>query len=195
MTFYFIFVPMNLLIMEANIEIWKDILGYEGLYQISNFGSVKSLSRKINNKHGTFTLKKENILKLGNDKDGYQIIGLLKNGLRTTHRVHFLVCQAFLPKNTESDYIIDHKNNIKNDNRVSNLQYISVRENTSKDNVNKYGFLGVYRNNKYGYASKIIIDGIRVYLGTFKTPEEAGKAYQEKLKTINLNNNGKTKNA
>jgi hypothetical protein len=179
--------------MENNIEIeiWKDILGYEGLYQVSNLGNLKSLSRKVNNPHGTLSFKKEKKIKPSNDKDGYQIVGFLKNGFRKMYRVHFLVCQEFLPKKTEINYIIDHINNIKNDNRVSNLQYISTRENTSKDNTNKYGFIGVYRNNKR-YASKIIIDGVRLYLGSFKTAEEAGKAYQEKLKTINLNNNGKT---
>lgn len=180
---------MNFFYMECNFEIWKDIIGYEGLYQISNFGNVKSLERKVNNKHGTLSFKKECVLKLGFDKDGYHIIGLLKDRIRKTYKVHFLVCEAFLNKSKKANCIIDHKNNIKKDNKVSNLQYISTRKNTSKDNFNKHGFLGVYRNNNYGYSSKIIIDGVRVYLGTFKTPEEAGKAYQEKLKTIELKNN------
>ena len=179
--------------MENNIEteIWKDILGYEGFYQVSNFGNLKSLSRKVNNKHGTFTLKKEKKLKPSNDKDGYQIIGFLKNGLRKMYRVHFLVCEAFLTEKPFSSYVIDHIDNVKTNNKFSNLQYISNRQNLIKDIKNKHNTLGVYSNNKR-YSSKIFIDGVRIYLGSFKTAEEAGKAYQEKLKTINLNNNGKT---
>ena len=169
--------------MECNFEIWKDIIGYEGLYQISNFGNVKSLERKVNNKHGTFSFKKECVLKLGCDKDGYHIIGLLKDRIRNTYKVHFLVCEAFLTKKPFGSYVIDHIDNIKTNNKFSNLQYISNRQNLIKDRKNKHNILGVYSNNKR-YSSKIIIDGVRIYLGSFKTAEEAGKAYQEKLKSI-----------
>jgi hypothetical protein len=168
--------------MKNNIEIWKDIDGYEGIYQISNLGNVKSLFRYVKNKHNTLSLKKECILKLSNDKDGYKIISLLKNGVSKTCRVHFLVCQAYLTEKLSESYVIDHINNIKGDNRVSNLQYISFRENVSKDSNNKYNFLGVYKNgNKF--SAKIVIDGVRKYLGTFNTPEEANNEY---LKNLNL---------
>ena len=67
-------------------EIWKDILGYEGLYQVSNFGRVKST------KFG-----KERILKLTKDKDGYLIVNLYKNNKSKTLKVHRLVAEVFLP--------------------------------------------------------------------------------------------------
>ena len=168
--------------MENNIEIWKDIDGYEGIYQISNLGNVKSLSRYINNNHNTLSLKKEIILKLGNDKDGYKLVSLTKGGISKTHKVHFLVCKAFLTQKTNELYVIDHINNIKNDNRINNLQYISIRENTIKDIKNKNNFLGIYKSgNKF--CAKIVIDGVRKYLGTFNTSEEANNEY---LKNLNL---------
>ena len=168
--------------MENNIEIWKDIEGYEGIYQISNFGNVKSLSRYINNKHNTLSLTKEKIMKLCNDKDGYRLVSLIKNNNAKTCRVHFLVAKAFLKFKNNESYVIDHINNIKGDNRVSNLQYISFRENVSKDSNNKYNFLGVYKNGKK-FSAKIVIDGVRKYLGTFNSPEEANNEY---LKNLNL---------
>lgn len=168
--------------MEDNIEQWKDIEGYEGIYQISNFGNVKSLSRYIKNKHNTLSLTKEKTMKLCNDKDGYRLVSIIKNGNSKTCRVHFLVAKAFLTKKINESDVIDHINNIKNDNRVCNLQYISFRENVSKDRKNKHNFLGVYKNqNKF--SAKIVIDGVRKYLGTFNTPEEANNEY---LKNLNL---------
>jgi hypothetical protein len=168
--------------MENNIEIWKDIDGYEGFYQISNLGNVKSLSKYVNNKHNTLSLKKEKILRQCNDKNGYKLVNLLKNGTSKTCKVHFLVCQAYLTEKLSEFYVIDHINNIKGDNRVSNLQYISFRENVSKDSNNKYNFLGVYKNGKK-FSAKIVIDGVRKYLGTFNTPKEANNEY---LKNLNL---------
>lgn len=167
--------------MEDSIEVWKDIEGYEGIYQVSNFGNVKSLSRYINNKHNTLSLTKEKLMKLSNDKDGYKLVSLVKNGISKRNKVHTLVCENFLKKTNESD-VIDHINNIKYDNRVCNLQYISFRENVIKDRKNKNNLLGIYKNgNKF--SAKIIIDGVRKYLGTFNTPEEANNEY---LKYLNL---------
>ena len=167
--------------MEDNIEEWRDIIGYEGIYQVSNFGNVKSLSRYIKNKHNTLTLTKEKLMKLCNDKDGYKLVSLIKNGNAKTCRVHFLVCKAFLKKSNESD-VIDHINNIKDDNRVLNLQYISFRKNVSKDSKNKNNFLWVYKNGTK-FSAKIVIDGKRKYLGSFNTPEEANNEY---IKNLNL---------
>jgi hypothetical protein len=167
--------------MSNNIEQWKDIKGYEGFYQVSNLGNIKSLSRYVNNKHNTLSLTKEKILKQCDDKDGYRLVNLLKNGTCKTHRVHFLVCDGFLTKKNNQSDVIDHINNIKNDNKICNLQYISFRENVSKDRKNKNNFLGIYKNgNKF--SAKIIIDGVRKYLGTFNTPEEANNEYIKYLK-------------
>lgn len=85
-------------------EIWKDIKGYEGLYQVSNLGRVKRTMFK----NCYVEKKQEKILKLKSDKDGYKQTTLFKNGKRMYFRVHRLVANAFLP-NPNNYPIINHK--------------------------------------------------------------------------------------
>lgn len=103
-----------------NKEIWKDIKDYNGLYQISNLGRVKSL--------GNSATRKEKIRKLKTDKKGYYIINLFKNGKTKNYRVHRLVAEAFIP-NPENKPEIDHINTIRCDNRVENLRWVTPKEN------------------------------------------------------------------
>jgi hypothetical protein len=168
--------------MQDIIEEWKDIEGYENYYQISNLGNVKGISRYVNNKHNTLSFIKEKILKQSKDKDGYCYLHLTKNGISKRYKVHTLVCEKFLEKKIDESLVIDHINNIKNDNRACNLQYISLRDNLTKDRKNKNNFLGIYKNGTK-FSAKIVIDGVRKYLGTFNTPEEANNEY---LKNLNL---------
>ena len=101
-------------------EVWKPIKDYEGLYEVSNLGRVKTL-----NYRGT---GKGKILKNIECSNGYLTIGLTKNGKRKLFTVHRLVAEAFIP-NTEGKPCIDHINTIKNDNRVENLRWLSVSDN------------------------------------------------------------------
>jgi hypothetical protein len=96
------------------IEIWKDIPNYEGLYQASNLGNIKSL----NYNH----TKKEKILKTRLDTRGYEIIELRNKGKRGFHRVHRLVAQAFIP-NPDNYPQINHKDENKLNNCVDNLEW------------------------------------------------------------------------
>ena len=100
------------------LEFWRDIEGYEGLYQISNVGQVKSL-------------KRNKILKPSPTKDGYLRVKLSKEGNKKMFYIHRLVAAAFLP-NEEELPEIDHINNDRADNRVANLQWISHVENLRK---------------------------------------------------------------
>lgn len=122
-------------------EIWKDILGYEGLYQVSNFGRVKSL------KFG-----KERILKLTKDKDGYLIVNLYKAGRIKTVKVHRLVAEAFLP-NPDNLPLINHKDEDKSNNIVSNLEWYDVKYNTNYGTRNKR----IGKSNTNGKRSKPVL--------------------------------------
>lgn len=110
------------------MEIWKDIKGYEGLYQVSNMGRVKSLERVVfrGNGHGKRILD-EKILKLSSIH-GYLIAFLFNGSKRKNYRVHRLVAQAFIP-NPENKPEIDHINTIRTDNRVENLRWVTKKEN------------------------------------------------------------------
>lgn len=104
-------------------EIWKDIEGYEGLYQVSNLGRVKSLNYN--------KTRKEKILSCG-DKNGYLFVVLCKNGKHKQFQVHRLVAQEFVP-NPENKPYVDHINTIKNDNRVENIRWCTHKENCNNE--------------------------------------------------------------
>lgn len=108
-------------------EEWKDIEGFEGLYQISNYGRVKSLSR-LTKFYSKERYIPEIIRKNGIDKNGYQILPLNRNGKKYTKKIHRLVAQAFIP-NPENKPCVNHKDtNVKNNN-MDNLEWCTVLEN------------------------------------------------------------------
>lgn len=98
-------------------EIWRDVLGYEGHYLISNMGRVKSIK-----------LKKNKILNPGRNSGGYLHVSLYKNKTQTSQLVHRLVAEVFLA-NTQGKRTVNHINGIKTDNMVSNLEWATYSEN------------------------------------------------------------------
>ena len=96
-------------------EIWKDIKEYEGLYQVSNLGNIKSLRRN-------------KLIKYSKDNKGYLRTSLAKNGINRTVKVHRIVAQAFI-NNDENKPQVNHKNGNKTDNNVENLEWVSNQEN------------------------------------------------------------------
>lgn len=111
-------------------EIWVDIRDYDGIYQISSLGRVRSLDRTIVQKNGISNNLKGVFLKLQKCTSGYNTVPLSKNGVKKWKLVHRLVAVAFIP--TESEELdVNHINEIKTDNRIENLEWC-----THKKNVN-----------------------------------------------------------
>lgn len=95
-------------------EIWKDVVGYEGLYLISNFGSIKKANGKLVSQYLT--------------NSNYLYVWLMKNETYKQCRVHHLVAQAFIP-NPENKPQINHKDAIRFNNKVDNLEWVTPKEN------------------------------------------------------------------
>ena len=113
--------------MESIAEIWKDVQGYEGLYQVSNLGRVKSLGRFVD-KLKCHYWQEEKILKPRKNHYGYLRFNLYKDGKTKTFSVHRLVAVAFIP-NPENKPQIDHINADKTNNTVNNLRWVTCKEN------------------------------------------------------------------
>tara|TARA_R110000764_G_scaffold173333_1_gene260046 strand:+ start:3100 stop:3627 length:528 start_codon:yes stop_codon:yes gene_type:complete len=164
---------------RIGIEIWKDLPEYEGLYQVSNLGNVRSL--KFN---------KIRYIKSLNDKERYAVT-LYKNKIRTTNnRVSVLVAEAFLNHNRcGNKIVVDHIDNNKINDRLYNLQLISTRKNSSKDKKGTSKYTGVYKpTREKKWKAQIRINGKVKHLGTFKDEKKAAKAYKNELKKINESN-------
>ena len=112
----------------SETEIFKDIEGYEGFYQVSNEGRVRSLERVVEHSYSGIRTIKERILKPGKNRDGYLHVNLCKDGSLKMHRIHRLVAEAFTP-NPENKKTINHVNGIKADNRLENIEWCTNSEN------------------------------------------------------------------
>lgn len=137
--------------MNNDKEIWHNIQGYEGLYQISCYGRVKSLKREqtivSHNQYGEFSFVKkipERILKLETAKTGYIFVELKKNNKRKHFYIHRLVAESFLP-NPYNYPQINHIDEVKSNNKLENLEwcdasynmnYGAVRNKIAKTKIN-----------------------------------------------------------
>ena len=111
---------------ELAQEQWRDVDGYDGAYQVSDLGRVRSL------KFG-----KERILKNHTLPSGYVQIGLSKNGRVNVKLIHRLVAQAFIPNDDDNKTQINHRNECKSDNKVSNLEYCTPQYNVTYNDIHK----------------------------------------------------------
>lgn len=162
-------------------EIWKDVPNYEGIYQVSNLGRIKSIPRKVCNHQGCH-ISKEKIMRQQTLKKYKRVV--LKGKSFTTHQ---LVAMAFLNHiPCGHKLVVDHINDNTQDNRVENLQIITQRENsykTQRNGTSKYKGVG-WSKDKKKWRSYIRLNGVIKHLGYFNNELEASEAYQNKLKEI-----------
>lgn len=158
------------------IEIWKDIKGYEGKYQISNLGNVRSLY----DENQICKTPRTKMLRLC-ERNGYCTIVLSMKGKRKSLQVHRLVAEAFIP-NTKNKPFINHIDENRKNNNVNNLEWCTQLENVKHSLHKKIGSMVNYvgksgekyiriKNNKYEVS--IYYKGKRYYVGTYKTLGEA----------------------
>ena len=152
-----------------------NIPNYEGFYKISRCGIVKSLKQS-----------KETILNGCIDKCGYKQFSLYGKRGMFNFKLSQLLAMTFMGHKVDGHKIVvDHINNDKTDNRLSNLQLISQRENTTKDRKGTSAYIGVsWSETRNKWISQITINGKHKYLGAFVDELEASKAYQKKLKSL-----------
>ncbi len=158
-------------------EIWEDIKEYEGLYQISDLGKVKSLWYGM-----------EKILKSMITPDGYGRVFLYKDGGKPYNIAHLVWDHFGNRKRNGRKLQIDHINNIKTDDRIKNLQLLTNRENCSKGKKQypkTSEYTGVWWDKERNkWQSKITINGKGKHLGRFPYEIDAYKAYQKALEAL-----------
>lgn len=140
-------------------EIWRDIIGYEGLYQVSNFGNVKSLGNGI-------CKTKEKIMKARKNKWGYLYLNLSKGGKKKTYTIHRLVAHAFLP-NPYNLPQVNHKDEDKTNNRVDNLEFCSAKSNCN------YGTRNI-RSAEKRYKKVLCVEKCKIYPSLKEAAKQTG---------------------
>ena len=169
-------------------EIWKPIKGYEGLYEISNRGSIKSLEREIGN-NGGIAIKKEAILTPQQIRCGYYRIGLTdENKKRKMFLVHRLVATAFIP-NPQNKSEVNHIDGNKKNNNLENLEWCTRGENLKhayKTNLrtteaSKNNFKKMIEKHKRKVIQKDINQNI---INEFKSIKEASKITETSIISV-----------
>lgn len=160
-------------------EIWKDIKGYEGIYQVSNLGRVKNVNR-------------DKVLSTRYDEKGYCTSNLFINGSGKNFRNHRLVYEAFIGE-IPQELEIDHINTIRSDNRLENLRVVTHKENMNNPItiVNMSGKVGELNPNFGKKASLETREKIRAFLLSDKNPRRGSHLSETHRKRIGDANRGR----
>lgn len=151
------------------MEVWKDITEFQGMYQVSSLGRIKS-----------FRGKTERILQLTISKRGYYVVGLWRNQKNRLCTIHRLVALHFID-NPGNKREVNHIDSNKLNNSVSNLEWATPKENSyhainSEKSRKFFHKRGAYKSGN-SWSSQIRLDNKFFYLGSFKTKDDAQQAY------------------
>ena len=171
-------------------EIFVPIKDYEGLYEISNFGRVKSCAKTWIGGKGAIRRKGETIMKNSFKGNGYLGLKLCDMGIGKTIQTHILVWEHFGEgKRNGFEIQVDHIDEDKLNNRIDNLQLLTARENSVKyrktqETSSKYTGVNWETRDKI-WKAHIEINGKSKHLGLFINEEDAHREYQRALKEFN----------
>ena len=157
------------------VEIWKDYKDYEGLYQASNLGRMRSLDRWVKSKSGSVRLCKGKILKLCTDKRNNLHVDLSKNNKVKAYLVHRIIAETFLP-NTDNLPQVNHKDENKLNNVVSNLEWCTHEYNVNYGTRNERMSKNL-TNNIYTSREVDVYDLDMNFIETLPSIEECGRKY------------------
>lgn len=155
--------------MENEVEIWKDVVGFEGFYKVSNLGNVYSCFMKKN-------------LKTSNS-NRYRQTTLCNGKVRKQSMVHQLVAMAFIDKDyKKKNLVCNHIDRVRSNNKLSNLEIITQRGNSSYDRDNGLKVGVTHRRGKY--IARVFYKNKFYHLGSYDTIEEAHLKYKEAFDSI-----------
>lgn len=177
--------------MDEGMEEWRDVPEYEGYYQVSNLGRVRSLDRTVLAINGQERFYKGKTVKGTINNKGYRLCRLSINGLSRIFNFSQLVAMAFLGHKTNgNELVVDHKNGDRADDRLNNLRIVANRANTTTCFRSDKGsfsseYIGVHWHKKVSkWRTQIQHNGANVHLGYYDTEVEASNAYQLALSKI-----------
>lgn len=175
------------------MEKWNDILDFEGLYQVSNLGNVKSLKRTYKNSgsYSGYVNRKEITLKQNKNRYGYLVVTLCKDGKRYFKLVHRLVAESFLLKDINYNEV-NHKDLDKTNNRIENLEWCNRSQNVnhfyrSKLTTSKHKGVS-FQKDRNKWISYVDLNNKRINIGRFETEIQAQKErlnFIKQLKQLN----------
>jgi hypothetical protein len=162
-------------------EIYKDIKGYEGLYQISNLGNIRSLDRQSWNGNSWFTLKGKQLSPADNGK-GYLFVGLCKNGkIRSRCYIHRLVAETFLP-NPNNKPCVNHIDGNKQNNCLSNLEWVTYEENNK--HAYKTGLKQPTKKTQKSVIATNLVTGEELYFDGIREAGRQLNIYHQSIQKI-----------
>ncbi|EHI69001.1 NUMOD4 domain-containing protein [Streptococcus ictaluri] len=175
------------------MEEWRTVKGYEGVYEISNTGKIRSLDRLITCSDGRNVFYKGIELKYSLNKDGYCVVALCKNGTQKSAHIHRLVAEAFIKKNRQN-LEVNHIDENKENNNAKNLEWVTRKENCNHGTRTERS----QKNRTYENVRKIPVRKLDLsgnVINEYSSISEAVKEFNGYIIVVSRVVNGKRKTA